>query len=90
MVYPLKRRSWFGRLLQVPRVFLFDYIALRKSNGRLVSIWTSLLLASSLLDQQWFWTKEWQQKEAKVDEDIINGRYTEFATIDEFIESLPK
>lgn len=41
-------------------------------------------------DQAWFWTKEWQAGEREADEDIRLGRYTEYATIEEFIASLDR
>ncbi len=45
-------------------------------------------LISHLWGQQWFWTKEWQEGERQVDEDIKAGRFETFATMDELIESL--
>ena len=38
--------------------------------------------------QSWFWTKEWQEKENKVDEYIANGDVQEYNTIEEFLDSL--
>lgn len=41
-----------------------------------------------MADQSWFWTPEWQAKEAEADEDLRLGRYKEFATMDEMIAVL--
>jgi len=45
----IKRRSWFGRLLQVPKVFRQDYTTLRSGNGRIVSAIVAWNLASTLV-----------------------------------------
>jgi AbrB family looped-hinge helix DNA binding protein len=50
-----------------------------------------LLLSPKLLidkDQAWFWTKEWQEKEKQVDEDIKAGRVHSFESADEAIRWL--
>lgn len=39
-------------------------------------------------DQAWFWTREWQQKEREVDNDLNNGHYEEFDDLDSFFSSL--
>ena len=39
-------------------------------------------------DQAWFWTAEWQAAEQKADEDLQNGDYEDFDTMDDFIASL--
>lgn len=39
-------------------------------------------------DQAWYWTKEWQQGERRVDEHIARGEYETFDTIEEFLTSL--
>lgn len=38
--------------------------------------------------QAWFWSKEWQEKEKEVEEDIKGGRIYHANDIDELIESL--
>jgi hypothetical protein len=45
-------------------------------------------LISHLWGQQWFWTKEWQEGERRVDEDIKAGRVHRFDNIDDFFASL--
>ena len=40
--------------------------------------------------QTYFWTKEWQEEERKVDEDYEAGRYKEAKTIDQFLKELHK
>ena len=38
--------------------------------------------------QLYFWTKEWQEAERKVDEDIAAGRIKGFNSMEEFLEDL--
>lgn len=40
------------------------------------------------LEQSWFWTKEWLSGELEVEQDIREGNYVEFDTIEDFIENL--
>ena len=43
------------------------------------------------VDEQWFWTAEWQQKEAEADEDIRAGRvYGPFSDGKELLKALKK
>ncbi|GEK35440.1 AbrB/MazE/SpoVT family DNA-binding domain-containing protein [Kurthia sibirica] len=39
-------------------------------------------------DQEWFWTKEWQDKEREADEDIANGNVNTFTDVHESIKFL--
>ena len=39
-------------------------------------------------DQAWFWTAEWQAKEREADDDIREGRYDDYDTADDFVNSL--
>ena len=39
-------------------------------------------------DQSWFWTPEWQAKEAEADESLRLGHCQTFATMDELIDAL--
>jgi hypothetical protein len=41
-------------------------------------------------DQWWFWTKEWQEGERRVDEEIRNGDYEEFDNEDDLIMFLER
>jgi len=38
--------------------------------------------------QMWFWTDEWQLLEHEADEDLRHGRYEDFDSMDDFINSL--
>lgn len=40
--------------------------------------------------QAYFWTKEWQEEERKVDEDYKAGRYKTFESVKAFLEDLDK
>lgn len=39
-------------------------------------------------ENYWFWTEEWQAGERQADEDIAEGRYHEFETVDGLVEWL--
>lgn len=39
-------------------------------------------------DQQWFWTPEWQAKEAEADADLAAGRTTSFDSDEDFLKAL--
>ena len=39
-------------------------------------------------DQAWFWTEEWQKKEREADEDLSQGRYRDFESIEGFMKEL--
>lgn len=39
-------------------------------------------------EQAWFWTREWQQRELRADEDLAAGRLTRFEAEEEFLAAL--
>jgi antitoxin MazE len=39
-------------------------------------------------DQAWFWTKEWQEKERRADEDISSGKFRDFDNLDALLKDL--
>jgi len=39
-------------------------------------------------DQEYFYTKEWQEKEAEADRDLADGRYTDFNNVEDLIKDL--
>lgn len=39
-------------------------------------------------DQEWFWTPEWQVKEAEADADLDAGNFTRFDSDEEFLTAL--
>lgn len=40
--------------------------------------------------QAWFWSKQWQDEEKRVEEDFKKGRIKKSKNIDEFLEELDK
>jgi hypothetical protein len=38
--------------------------------------------------QLWFWSREWQEGEYRVDKELESGQYEEFDNIDDFINTL--
>jgi len=40
--------------------------------------------------QAWFWSKDWQEEEKKVEEDFKNGRVETSKTVDEFLKELDR
>ena len=51
-----------------------------------------LLKPQSLIDrsQAWFWSKEWQEEEKKIDKDFEKGDVVVSNSVDEFLEDLHK
>lgn len=51
-----------------------------------------LVKPQSLIDksQAWFWSKEWQEEEKKIDDDFEKGNVKESNSVDEFLEELQK
>lgn len=39
-------------------------------------------------DQEWYWSKQWQEWERSADEDIASGRVHAFNNLDDLIENL--
>jgi hypothetical protein len=59
----------------------------RTGNGsRIQRIVSEALLAA--VEQQYFWTPEWQAKEREADEAIAEGRVRTFDTMDDMIDFL--
>ena len=42
------------------------------------------------IDQAWYWTSEWQEKEKEVDEDISNEDYKDFDNLADLLKDLQK
>lgn len=40
------------------------------------------------LEEAWFWSRPWQAAEGEADEDLKQGRYQEFGTVQELLEDL--
>ena len=38
--------------------------------------------------QSYYWTQEWQEKEARAEEDLREGRYTQYDDVEEFIKEM--
>ena len=51
-----------------------------------------LLKPQSLIDrsQAWFWSKEWQEEEKKIDKDFEKGDVLVSNSVDDFLEDLHK
>ena len=39
-------------------------------------------------NQLWFWSKEWLDGELQAEEDLKNGKYEKFDTMEDFVDSL--
>ena len=63
-----------------------DLVDIEIIDGRIV------LTPKALIDKDklWFWTREWQEKECQVDEDIAAGRLSSFDNADEAVEWLKR
>ena len=40
--------------------------------------------------QSYYWTPEWQEKEARAEEDLREGRYKQYDDVEEFIREMNK
>lgn len=61
-----------------------DYITINEEGEKIV-IRPARIIDS---DQEYFYTKEWQEKEIRADRDIAEGRYKEFDNIENLIKDL--
>ncbi len=43
-----------------------------------------------LAEQQWFWTKRWQESEHEADADVAAGHVSTFDSSDDFLNALDK
>jgi len=39
-------------------------------------------------EEAWFWTPEWQAKEKEADNDLSNGKYLDFNTLEDLLKDL--
>lgn len=64
------------------------------TSGRVLRVSVSNVsstVASSVVDeddQAWFWTSAWQEAEAEADQNLRDGDYDEFDSLDDFIATL--
>ena len=80
--------------IRIPKKFM-DELGIEKSDYVEVAIKDGhiVLKPRKLIDpsQGWYWTKEWQEKEAEVDEQIEKGKLSpKFQTAEEGIKWLKK
>jgi AbrB family looped-hinge helix DNA binding protein len=74
-------------IMQILNIDKGDYVEVEIDQGQII------LKPRTLIDptQDWYWTKEWQQKEADVDGDIEKSRLSqEFRTAEEGLKWLKK
>lgn len=74
-------------VMQTLNIEIGDYVEVEIDQGRII------LKPRKLIDpnQGWYWTKEWQQMEADVDEELEkNGLSDEFHTAEEGLKWLKK
>jgi len=69
-----------------------DQLALAEGDQMIVTIEEDriVLIPAAVIprDQAWFWTPEWQAREAEADADLAAGRVTEFESDEEFLAAL--
>jgi antitoxin PrlF len=61
-----------------------DSLLISVEDGRLILTPAALVPR----DQQWFFTPEWQAKEAEADADLTAGHFTRYGTDDAFLKAL--
>ncbi len=57
------------KIMKILHIKTEDYVEVEENEGRIVLNLRKLIDPS----QGWYWTKEWQEKEAEVDEQIKKG-----------------
>lgn len=83
---PLRRKG----TVTIPRE-IRDQLDLHEGDNLLVSVEDDkiVLTPATLIprDQAWFWTEDWQAKEAEADEQIARGEGTVYRSDEEFLAS---
>ncbi|WP_344172789.1 AbrB/MazE/SpoVT family DNA-binding domain-containing protein [Pilimelia columellifera] len=84
---PLRERG----VLTIPQS-VRDQLQLRAGDNLLIDVQDGriTLTPAALVarDQAWFWTPEWQAKEARADEDLAAGRVVRHTSDADFLTSL--
>lgn len=62
-----------GDLVIIPRKEYEEFLDLKKTISK---------------DQQWFWTKEWQEKEQEADKALKKGEYKKFKNVKDLLKDL--
>jgi AbrB family looped-hinge helix DNA binding protein len=69
-----------------------ELVSLQKGDQVIVSVRDGQIVLTPAAgiprDQQWFWTKEWQAKEAEADADLASGRVVTFDSDEAFLAAL--
>lgn len=89
MIVDLKQKSQVtipGALLKKLKLNIGDKLDIKEKDGKLII--TPVMVIPR--DQEWYWSKEWQEKERKADEELKAGKIHSANNIDDLMEQLEK
>lgn len=87
MLVDLKQKSQVTipkALLKKLKLRIGDKLDIKEKNGKLII--TPVIMIPK--DQEWFWSKDWQEKEKEAEEDLRAGRVYAADDVDDLIEQL--
>jgi len=89
MIVDLKQKSQVtipSALLKKLKLNIGDKLDIKEKDGKLII--TPVMVVPR--DQEWYWSKEWQEKERRADEDLGAGKIHSANNIDDLMEQLEK
>ena len=89
MIVDIKQKSQVTipmTLLKKLKLKIGDKLDIKEKDGKLII--TPVMVIPR--DQEWYWSKEWQEKERKADEELKSGKINPADDIDDLIEQLEK
>ena len=89
MIVDLKQKSQVtipSALLKKLKLNIGDKLDIKEKDGKLII--TPVMVVPR--DQEWYWSKEWQEKERRADEDLGAGKIHSTNNIDDLMEQLEK
>jgi len=89
MIVDLKQKSQVtipSALLKKLKLNIGDKLDIKEKDGKLIITPVTVVPR----DQEWYWSKEWQEKERKADEDLRAGKIHSADNIDDLIKQLEK
>jgi bifunctional DNA-binding transcriptional regulator/antitoxin component of YhaV-PrlF toxin-antitoxin module len=87
MIVDIKQKSQVTipmTLLKKLKLKIGDKLDIKEKDGRLII--TPVMVIPR--EQEWYWSKEWQEKERKADEELKSGKINSANDTDDLIEKL--
>ena len=89
MIVDLKKKSQVtipSALMKKLKLNIGDKLDIKEKDGKLII--TPVMVVPR--DQEWYWSKEWQEKEIKADQELKAGNIHSANNIDDLMEQLEK